>query len=253
MNYRTIFSGLKLSLSYYTVVPVYFGKDEDINSNKASGWMIAWLPLVGALLSLAVIGINTLFNSLGILGAVAAALAYPVLYGFLHTEAVIDVVDAIYARHGGKDPYEVIKQPDVGAIGVLWGVWVFMAKLFAMIYLLWYGFYGVIIGTMIVSRILPVILIYRFDFRSTYARKLQSGLSVNIVWGVALFWSLVVVWLNGWSGLCLVFAGLMGGYIIAISLRNKLGFANGDLLGASLELNEVMLLFIGSFVSSISG
>ncbi len=32
----------------------------------------------------------------------------------------IDVVDAIYAKLGGKDSYKVIKEPTVGAMGVLY-------------------------------------------------------------------------------------------------------------------------------------
>ena len=81
-------------------------------------YTIFFLPFVGFVLGLLTVVIYSILDSIPILGAIIASCIYFVLYGFIHTEAVIDVVDAIYAKHSGKDAYKIIKEPTVGAI---WG------------------------------------------------------------------------------------------------------------------------------------
>ena len=125
---REYYLGLKFSFSYFTLLPIQFSKADDLSTKPVLGSMLFFFPLVGLVLGLLTIGLFWLLSSLSWLGSVIAAVMYMVLYGFLHTEAVIDVADAIYASHSGKDAYAIIKDPTVGAMGVLYAVTVVLLK-----------------------------------------------------------------------------------------------------------------------------
>ncbi len=73
------------------------------------------------------------------------------MYGFIHTEAIIDVVDAIYARHSGKDAYDVIKESTVGAMGVLYAVGFMLLKIAGIIYLLIHSMFSEFISILIIT------------------------------------------------------------------------------------------------------
>ena len=73
-----------------------------------------------AVLMISLIGLNEFFNPL--YSAFVCAVVYLALYGFIHTEAIIDVVDAWFASYSGKDAYKIMKESTIGAIGALYGV-----------------------------------------------------------------------------------------------------------------------------------
>jgi len=196
--------------------------------------MLFFLPLVGIVLA----GIsfipyylfqNTLF-------LVVSAVLFIILTGFLHLEAVIDVADAIYAKMGGKDAYRVIKEPTVGAIGVLWGVAVFILKIVGYSYLLYYERYLDIILIAMFSRAILLFLIYFYHFKSKFLTTLKESLSKFSL----LFWGVLGV----------KFLPLLAvGFLVSWWLGKMLGFKNGDVLGATLEMVEVMgFLVVGAMI-----
>ena len=87
------------------------------------------------------------------------------LYGFLHTEAIMDVADAIYAKHSGKDAYEIIKEPTVGAMGVLYGTSLMLLKIVGIAYLLMQGYFMKFITITIISRLSLLLLFDVHKFR----------------------------------------------------------------------------------------
>ncbi len=116
---RDFLLALKFSFSHYSIFPISFKKSDDLSKKEILALMITFFPLVGLIIGLVIVGLYYLFFSkFGLYGAIFCAIFYMVMYGFLHTEAIIDVVDAIYAKLGGKDSYKVIKEPTVG----LWGL-----------------------------------------------------------------------------------------------------------------------------------
>lgn len=112
--------GFKFALSYFTILPVKFKEDDDLSKKEILSFMLFSLPLLGLILGFITLVLYHLLADLSWFGATICAVSYMILYGFIHTEAIIDVVDAIYAKHSGKDAYEVIKEPTIGAMGVLY-------------------------------------------------------------------------------------------------------------------------------------
>ena len=179
---NAFYLGLKFSFSYFTILPVFFKKEDNLNQDQVLAFMIFFMPLIGALLALFSIILFQLLEPLSYLGALLSAFLYMALYGFIHTEAVIDVADAIYASHSGKDPYKIIKEPQVGAMGVLWGVAFLIIKISAIVFLLLNHLYIEFIMVVISSRLNILSLIYTKTFKSSFVTKIKSTFSFLILY-----------------------------------------------------------------------
>jgi adenosylcobinamide-GDP ribazoletransferase len=168
------------------------------------------------------------------------------LYGFLHTEAIMDVADALYASHAGKDAYIIIKEPTVGAMGVLWAGCMVLIKVAGIVYILIHGEYALFLSILIISRLRLLLLFFTQKFKSSFISKMQEGFSqIYFTSSILLFTSIGLI-LSSWNFLLLLILGLLSSYLLANQLRQKLGFINGDVLGTTLESTEILLLLLGA-------
>lgn len=205
--------------------------------------MLFFFPLVGLVLGLLSIGLFVLLESLSWYGALISAVAYMIFYGFLHTEAVIDVADALYASHSGKDAYAIIKEPSVGAMGVLYAIGFVVLKLAGMSYLLMHGFLSELLAILMLSRLSLLLLFYVHTFRSSFGTVLKEALTQGYLFSAFLFFGLVgMLLISNFSVLLLL--GLLLSLLISYTLKAKLGFVNGDVLGATLESVEILLFIV---------
>jgi len=237
-----VYLGVKFALSYFTLLPIRFRTDDDLSHPRVLKAMLLTLPFVGALLASLSIGIFMALESLGWLGALIAAVAYMVLYGFIHTEAVIDVADALYAAHSGKDPYDIIKDPTVGAMGVLYGVSFTLLKIAALSTLLMHHLFLPFVVIAVISRLGLLILIRTYDFRSSFVSQLHTNLRLfPLVLVIGLFGALGF-YLLSWNIFLLFGVGGLTAFLLSSFAKKGLGFINGDVLGMSLEGSELMLI-----------
>jgi len=209
--------------------------------------MLFTLPLLGLILGVITVALFSLLSSLGWYGAVVSAIFYMVLYGFIHTEAVMDVADAIYASHSGKDAYQIIKEPTVGAMGVLYALSVVLLKVSGIVFLLMNNLFLEFIVIVIISRLSLLMLIKVHNFKSLFATKLKESLS-----NVYLIASFLIFTLIGSlftiEFILLLIEGLLLALIISYGIKLKLTFVNGDVLGATLEGVEITLLLLVALV-----
>jgi len=240
--------GLKFMFSYFSILPVRFAKEDNLSTPTVLASMLFFLPLGGLVLGSISLGIFTLLESLGWLGALVAAVVYMMLYGFLHTEAIMDVADALYASHSGKDAYTIIKEPTVGAMGVLWAGCMVLLKVGGIVYLLLHGEYALFLSVLIISRLGLLLLFFTQTFRSSFITKMQEGFSKTYFAGALVLFSLIGLLLTSWHFLVLLGAGLLFSYLLANLLRKKLGFINGDVLGTTLESTEIVLFILGAML-----
>ena len=243
---REHYLGLKFMFSYFTIFPVRFRDDDDLSTPTILASMLFFLPLGGLVLGGVSLGIFFLLESLGWFGAVVAAVTYMILYGFLHTEAIIDVVDAIYSKHNNKDPYEIIKEPTVGAMGVLWAGAMMLLKIAGIVYLLVHGAYALYLSVLIISRLGLLLLFSTQTFRSSFITQIQKGFSKRYLVASFILFVPIGLWLGGWHFILLLSLGLLFARICACLLKSKLGFINGDILGAILESMEILLILLGA-------
>ncbi len=237
-----IYLGIKFSLSYFTLLPVRFCTDDDLSHPRVLKSMLLSLPFIGALLAGLSIGLFMGLESLGWLGALIAAAVYMVLYGFIHTEAVIDVADAVYAAHSGKDPYAVIKEPTVGAMGVLYGVSFTLLKIAALATLLMHHLFLPFIALAVISRIALLVLIRIHDFRSSFVSQLHENLPLFSLILLIAVCAGVGFYTLSWHFFALFIIGILAALFLSAFTKRSLGFINGDVLGMSLEGVELILI-----------
>ena len=229
---------IKYAFSFFSILPIKFGDKEDFSSSK----MILFLPLVGVVLGF--ISILPFIMIQNPLFAIFSAFLYLFLYGFLHLEAVVDVVDAVYAKMSGKDAYKIIKEPTVGAIGVLWGVSFLLLKVAGFSYLLFHGKYFEIVAILTISRASLVYLIVSESFKSSFVDSLKKNISKKEV--------LVMMGLVGlvFIKVFYLFLLLFGVSLFLVKeVEKRLGFKNGDVLGFVLESSEIVgFLVVGAML-----
>jgi len=239
---NNIVLGIKFALSYFTLLPTRFETDDDLSHPRVLKSMLLSLPFVGVLLSALTIAAFAALEPLGWLGAIIAAVAYMVLYGFIHTEAVIDVADAVHAAHSGKDPYEIIKDPTVGAMGVLYGVSFTLLKIAALSTLLMHHLFLPFIAIALISRLSLLVLIRAYEFRSSFVTQLHENLRVAALILVILVCGGIGFYLLSVNFLALFVAGILTALLLSYTAKRSLGFINGDVLGMSLEGSELVLM-----------
>jgi len=231
--------------SYFTVLPVRFKESDDLSKPSILASMLFWLPMGGLVLGMLSVLLYRILFPLEWVAGVVAAVIYMMLYGFLHTEAIMDVADALYAKHAGKDAFAVIKESTVGAMGVLWAVALMLLKVSAIVFLLSYEAYGLFLSALIISRLGLLLLFLTQSFRSSFITTMQKGFSKHYFASSLLLFSTIGTLLSGLHFFILLLIGLGVAYLIATTLAKKLGFMNGDVLGTTLESTEIILMLIG--------
>ena len=242
---KQISNAFFFALSYFSIIPV-FVKNMEIN-NETYKYTLVLLPLVGAILASLVIGLNLGLNEFfnPLYSAFVCAVVYLALYGFIHTEAIIDVVDAWFASYSGKEAYKIMKESTIGAIGALYGVAFVLLKVGIITYVLYEKQYILFLIVCVFSRLNLIYLLgyFKFSKDSFLSLAFENGgiLTLKIIASVYI----LIAFILGQNVLILFVISLLSFYFILKVLNNKFGFVNGDCLGFTLEHTELILLNIG--------
>jgi len=86
-----------------------------------------------------------------------------------------------------------------------------------------------------------------YEFRSSFATQLKESLSPTYLWSAYILFSIIGSLLTPYF-LPLLLLGLVVGVANIYLLRAKLGFVNGDLLGATLEMVEIVLFLVVALI-----
>ncbi len=238
---KNIYLGAKFSFSYFSILPISFKESDDLSQKEVLASMLFFLPLVGLVLATLSVILFSFLSSLNWFGALISATSYMMLYGFLHTEAIMDVTDAIYAKHSGKDAYEIIKEPTVGAMGVIYGTSLMLLKIVGIAYLLMQGYFMEFIAIAVISRLSLLLLFRVHRFRSSFVTMLKESLTSPYLIGSFVIFSTIGYLLVS-NFMILLLIGLLLSLFISFAIKSKISFVNGDVLGATLEGVEILLL-----------
>lgn len=242
-HFKNFYLGFKFSFSYFSILPISFKNTDDLSQKEVLASMLFFLPLVGLMLGLGSVVLFSLLIKLTWFGALISAILYMVLYGFLHTEAICDVADAIYASHSGKDAYQIIKEPTVGAMGVLFSTAIILVKTAGMVFLLLNNYLMELVAILIISRLSLLLLFDVHQFRSSFANSLKTALSKPYIISSFTLFSIIGIMLTA-NFMFLLLTGLILALLISYAIKSKIGFINGDVLGATLEGVEVLLFIL---------
>lgn len=221
-----LINGIKYSISYFSVLPIKIGIFE-ANDNFYKGVLFG-LPLIGLISALITIIIFIILPFPIIYKSILCSILYLFLNGFIHLEGVGDTIDGYFASFGKKDVYEVMKEPQIGAIGAIGTFCFILLKILGLSYLLYCEQYIFIILAFVLSRSsIFFALDLKFHKDSIFIQCLQNSIKVSFVFKL-LFLPIDILT-----------------KIILRKLKKQLGFLNGDTLGFNIELTEIILLNIG--------
>ena len=228
---RNIISGIIYAISYFTTLPLNQGQFE-ANKQFYKGILIA-LPIIGLLLGVIISSLYIGFSYIlpAWYAAILVSIIYPFLYGFIHLEAVSDTIDGWYASYSKKDIYEVMHEPQIGAIGAIGTFSFILLKILALTYLFTHEQYIAIIIVLVLSRLSIIFsLSFEFHHKSYFALSLKNAIKNPIILKV-LFLPINILT-----------------KLILKRLQQRLGFLNGDTLGFNIELLEIILLNIAVII-----
>lgn len=219
-------NGVIFSISYFTSLP--FRLDFFDANKKFYQGVVLGLPIVGIILATLTILIYTILPYHPLYNALLSSLFYVATTGFLHFEAVADTIDGWYASFGKKDIYDVMHEPQIGAIGTMGVVTFYILELSALVYNLYLENFFLILIALALSRV-SIYFALKFDFhsKSYFVNSLKENIDrVKIV-------DILLLPLN-----------MIAKYILG-KLKNRLGFLNGDTLGFLIVVVEIIILNIG--------
>ncbi len=237
---KNFYLGFKFSFSYFSILPIGFKNTDDLSKKEVLASMLLFLPFVGFILGIGTVVLFSFLAPLEWYGAIISATVYMMFYGFIHTEAVMDVADAIYASHSGKDAYEIIKEPTVGAMGVLYAIGFILLKVSGTVYLFMHNFLMEFVAVLVISRLSLLLLFKMHTFRSSFATQLKKAWSTKYFIISSTIFTLLGSLLIG-NFIFLLLGGLALAILISFYIKSKIGFVNGDVLGATLESVEILL------------
>ena len=236
--------GLLTAIGFLTVVPV------PASAHSGSfGPAVVWFPVVGALVGLALAGVDWCGRALWD-PYVAAALmigAGIILTGGLHIDGLMDTADALFSRKSPERMLEIMRDARSGALGVAAGVSVLALKFAALGHLAGNEHWRVIAITPAAGRLAMVVALAVFP----YARETGTGagFASGTRWQhavVALVLAMLVsLALLPVSGAALVGAGIVVALAAGAYVTRRLGGLTGDVYGAINELTEVIVLLLG--------
>lgn len=237
--------GLSVALKFMTRLPAPSLPPEEAGDIAAAA---PWLPAVGAIVGVLV----ALAVALGAgaspwVGALIGVLAWTLVTGGLHLEALGDAADGLAAAHGRPERFlEVARDPHTGAFGVMAIALQVATKL-------------VFLATMAAAADADVAsLAVALALVAAWARwgalvigsavpPLSEGLAARLAAGLVP--RNTAVQGIGLAIVTLIFAPILLAavplaFALSIYWRLRIGGVNGDALGASIEVTEAALLLL---------
>ncbi|MFD1384694.1 adenosylcobinamide-GDP ribazoletransferase [Rhodanobacter aciditrophus] len=239
--------GFTRSLATYTRLPVKVDWDRT-EKHTPSVCFLPWVGLVVALLSawpLLFSGWSAGFQ--GILMLLSAVL----LTGAFHEDGLMDAADGLVGGWTPEQRLTIMKDSRVGSYGVLAGFFSLALKWWLVSIWLSQGSTTTqLAGWLMVhlgARWLPLVLMQSLTYVSAGQSKAQAMIDElgrrGWVW---LLVSLVLAWalVGLWDLTQVLFALGVLGVAIRRYLKARIGGFNGDTLGASEQLAELLILFV---------
>lgn len=235
---------LRIAFGLMTTLPVKLPSDWSAGD---SGRAAVWYPLVGlvigALTWLAWKGGAFLFPPLAT--GITTLIIWVALTGGLHLDGLADCCDGLFASVTPERRLEIMKDPHVGAFGVIGLILILFLKAAALTSLTNVSSFGILLAASLARWcILPAGLLplarpsgMGSDFAAGFQRSFM-------VWSAIL--PLTLALLLGLRGILSSVAGLGAAAVVLWLAKSRIGGVTGDVFGMVVEIVEatVLLTFI---------
>jgi len=238
--------GLATALGFLTVLPVPSLAPREGDLGRAA----YWFPFVGALIGLILAGVDWGARRLWdpYVAAACVIAAGVLLTGGLHLDGLMDSADAFFSHRDRQGMLEVMRDSRAGALGVMAGSVVILAKFAAYGHLAGPAHWRIIALTPLVGRTGLVVGAALFPPARTcglgaaFAREVRAR---HAVLCAVLSLGLGALLLT-WKGAALVALALVLAALIGLYCSRRLGGLTGDVYGAINEITEVVVLLAAS-------
>jgi adenosylcobinamide-GDP ribazoletransferase len=213
-------------------------------------WAAAHLPLVGIAVGALSAATFTLALRLGLgplLAASLALLSSVALTGAFHEDGLADAADGLGGAHGGKSALEIMKDSRIGTYGAVALGLSLLARAGALSELPSASWYA-LIYVHCAARVGPVWLLASEPQLGSKDAKVRSLLStqprhvaVTVAWCVACAALGIGMGLLRWqAAIAVALALALATALCARYFRRAVGGINGDLLGATEQVSEIV-------------
>jgi adenosylcobinamide-GDP ribazoletransferase len=213
-------------------------------TSREMGRAVAWFPLVGVVLGLALYAVNVLAEMV-FPTSVSAALtlfAWIIFTRAFHLDGFMDTCDGLFGGWTPERRLEIMKDSRMGAFGVAGGILVLLTE-YAALQSSANLFPALMLSTTL-GRWASPLVIYAFP----YAR--EDGLGIEMKRNVSLreivmatLIAAATVWLvSSWLGFALMLGAAVIGFLVAFYAMRLLPGLTGDIYGAVTILVEMLVL-----------
>lgn len=237
---------LQIAFGLLTTLPIKLpGNWSAGDSGRAAVWFPLVGLIVGALTWLAWSGAMAVFPSL--VAGLLTLIVWVTLTGGLHLDGLADCCDGLLVSAPAERRLEIMKDPHVGAFGVIGLILVLFLKAAALGSITSSSSFVILLAASL-SRwcILPAGL---------FPPARPSGMGADFVSGFHrsfILWAglipLVLAVFLGLRGVSAALAGTGAAVLLLIFARSRIGGVTGDIFGMVVEIVEVVVLLV--FVAS---
>ena len=201
-----------------------------------------YYPLVGLVIGVVLCLLPVIFTSASpVLLAAVLVVLWATITGGLHLDGVADSADAWLGGLGDEEKTQrILKDPVVGAAGVIAIVAVMLLKFAVLVVVLEQAFWWVVLFAPVLGRAMVLLLF----LTTPYVRRAGLGNAVTDFLPRHLAWLLALLGLG--LGLFLSWPGVLAVILVFYLLRRlmvqRLRGCTGDTAGATIELTELSWL-----------
>jgi len=238
-----------LALQFLTSIPIKISKI----SGKRIGLSLIYFPIIGSILGFALITVNSLLIAFGIPNLtinIILVIILVLLTAGLHLDGLSDTSDAFLSGKDKSDMLLIMRDPHIGVMGVLSILGILLLKIGLLSSLLGFEKQTALLLMCILSRWSSVLMIFLFPYarESGKAKAFIEEINLNI-FTISTFIALILAFIIlGIHGLILLL--IIGGfaYLIGKMSIRKISGITGDVIGATIEITEVITLAAICFI-----
>lgn len=235
-------SRLFLALRYLTIAPLPVGPHVEPTT---LGRAAPWFPLIGLALGLVVAGVERVTSLVfpTLLDALLTVTAWKLLTGGLHLDGLSDALDGLVGKDAA-DRLRIMRDSRIGAFGAIGLILFLLLEVSAVSELSPAIRWRVLLVAPAVGRAMPPLAAWLFRPATPGGQgaMFRSGLTRLGVW-LALAFALVIAWAAlGAPGVVVVALAAASTVVLGWFYTRRLGGVTGDVLGASIEIAELIVL-----------
>jgi adenosylcobinamide-GDP ribazoletransferase len=214
---------------------------------------LPWFPVVGALLGGILFGMWRLLDVVGLGNwsegvALILAASAAILTRGLHLDGLADAADGLFSMTNRARTLEIMKDSRIGTFGVLALVTILGCKWAALLRLVELKSVIWVVPAFVVSRVAMVELASSLPYARAEGGTGSPFVTTAGTRHKVIGWTVAAIIVSAVSPIALgaLLLGFMAAKILGRVYLKQLGGVTGDLLGATCEIVETLLLFVAA-------